>query len=42
MIFAFRTATGWLGFELNRGQLLELSEKLPDALKESAERTPVT
>ncbi len=42
MIFAFRTATGWLGFELHRGQLLELSEKLPDALKESAARTPLT
>ncbi len=42
MIFSFRTATGWLGFELHRGQLLELSEKLPDALKEAAARAPPT
>jgi hypothetical protein len=41
MIFAFRTATGWLGFEVNRGQLVELAEKLPDALKGSAPPTPV-
>jgi hypothetical protein len=42
MIFAFRTATGWLGFEVNRGQLVELAEKLPAALEGSAPRTPVT
>lgn len=41
MIFAFRTATGWLGFEVSRSQLIELSEKLPVALKDSAPRTPV-
>lgn len=42
MIFAFRTATGWLGFEVSRGQLLELSEKLPKALKDSALRQPLS
>ena len=41
MIFAFRTATGWLGFEVNRGQLVELAENLPKALEDSAPRTPV-
>jgi hypothetical protein len=42
MVFAFRTATGWLGFELNRRQLLELADKLPGALKDDAPRTPLS